>query len=132
MTKDDFQYTITSHHTGHSRSEYICLHSSTRQGALRAARHQHLCSLQEAHRASESELRAQIQLLTDAANEREAAVKSVVQDTAEGVDAAFIQLQDTTQALTEARAEKQAQAEEYSELPSFPDRTCAQRSGLYE
>ncbi len=59
----------------------------------------------------EAELRAQIQRLTQAAIEREAAIGSKVQATTHEVEVALDQLQSTTEAL----AEKDSQAQDLSE-----------------
>ena len=58
----------------------------------------------------EADLRAQIQQLTKAAVDREAAFRVKMQSTTQEVDAAFNQLQGTTEVL----AEKDSQAQDLS------------------
>lgn len=68
--------------------------------------------MQTSHASVEAELRAQIQQLTQAAIDREAAIGDKVQSTTQEVEAAFDQLQGTSEAL----AEKESQAQDLSEF----------------
>lgn len=88
--------------------------SSSKVRILTCIRVDTLVRLQESSRITEEQLREQIRQLTQAAKDREASIGEKVQTTAQEVDAALVQLQDTTQALTDTKAEKEAQAEELS------------------
>lgn len=72
--------------------------------------------MQTSHASVEAELRAQIQQLSQAAIDREAAIGDKVQSTTQEVEAAFDQLQGTSEAL----AEKESQAQDLSEFCSKP------------